>query len=157
MRHRAPAITAAALLATACAATVPPSPEPATRAGATAAALHLLDLYATHRFAAAWSMILPVAQRQVGESTWTGFYARCPGIQPGYRVLYTALLSNPPEPSAMVLVYITRGLPSDASAISLMFDYLSGRWLYDPVDLTEFSRGSVAADLAAAQADGVCT
>ena len=154
MKTRALASGAAILIA-ACSASAPPA-DPVTTAGATAAAHHLLDLYADRRFSAAWDMILPAAQRQVDEVTWDGFYARCPGIRSGYRVLYTTLTGDPVDPSALVVVYLTRGRPSDASVISLTFDYLLGRWRYDPVDLTEFSHGSVAADLAAAQADGVC-
>ena len=167
MRHRsllaAGAVLAAAVLISGCSSSAGagfPSPaapgQPETVAGATAAAQRYFGLYSAQQYPAAWGLLAPSVQQKVPEATWAAVHAACPSKSAGlgYDVKNVVVTGN----TAVATVTLAGALSNLVSG-SEAFTYASGRWEYvpDETDVAMYEHGSVAADVAAAQAQGLCT
>jgi hypothetical protein len=159
VRYGVTAAAAAATLLAGCATANGWRPaEPDTAAGARAAAGRLLGYYAAGQFGQAWAMLEPATQEQVPRATWTGFYDQCSAVTGVRYHISDAVLSG--EYGAKVVAVVAVSTRADALPpgypLTLSFGYDGTRWRYQPNSTAIWTHGSVAADLAAARAAGVC-
>ena len=127
--------------------------QPETTAGAEAVAQQYLGLYSAGQFAASWNLLTPFVQKEVPEATWVGMHQGCPSQTAGmaYDVKNITMTGN----TAIATVTLA-GAASSLASGSEAFTYAGGRWGYTPSDLALYQHGSVAADVAAAKAQGYC-
>lgn len=125
-----------------------------TQAAVRAAAERFYRLYTTNRFAASWDLLTPDAQRQVPVQLWVGVHNRCPVAGEGTARVITAvtMLGN-----AAIVTERVAGTVSRHAMAEDVFNYSHGRWGYSPGSLGIYQHRSVAADVAAARAAGLCT
>jgi hypothetical protein len=132
-----------------CAAAVltpPPARDPVT--AARAAAARVMGDFAARRYADAWQMLTPADQRAVPEATWVAVYGGCQHAPLAYAAGTPALSAGGTAAGVPVTV---AGYP-----VLVDFAYDGGRWRYHPASLSMFAAGTVAADIAADRAAGIC-
>lgn len=128
--------------------------EPLTKAGAKAAAAKFYRLYANGEFAASWDLLTLTARRAIPRATWVRVHARCLSADAGTgRVIKAVLVFG----NAAIVTETVEGAASRSRNSHDVFNYAGGHWAYAPNDLTIYHHGSVAADIAAAKAQGFCT
>jgi hypothetical protein len=158
-RPRLAAAAAAVAALSACSSPAPWHPaEPDTAAAAGTAAGRLLGYYAAGRFGQAWDMLTVPVQQQVPRATWNGFYGGCFAVTGVTYTVRQAVIRDPASAEVIAVVAVsTRGDgPPPGYPLTLAFDYDGNRWRYQPNSTAIWGHGSVAADLAAARAAGVC-
>ncbi|MGH3401097.1 MAG: hypothetical protein ACRDRJ_01025, partial [Streptosporangiaceae bacterium] len=136
-------------------ATAPPGRgEARTQAAVRAAAARFYRLYTTSRFAAAWDLLTPEARRHVPVNLWVGVHNRCPVAGGGTARVITAVtvLGN-----AAIVTERIAGTVSRPGMAEDVFNYSHDHWGYSPSNLGIYQHRSVAADVAAARAAGLCT
>jgi hypothetical protein len=136
-------------------ATVPVDPaEPKTKAGARAAATHFYGLYFASQFAASWALLAPVARSQISRSVWVAVHDGClPTTLRKARVIKSVTLFG----DTAIVAQRLPGARSRRGKSDDVFSYTNGHWGYSPGNPGIYHHGSVAADLAAAKAAGLCT
>jgi hypothetical protein len=128
--------------------------EPKTKAGAHAAAASFYRLYSIGRFAASWDLLTPTAQRAIPLTTWVDVHKACPSVAAQKaRVIRSVLVFG----NAAIVTETIAGARSRRSKAHDVFSYTDGHWEYAPNDLSIYQHRSVAADIAAAKAQGFCT
>jgi hypothetical protein len=128
--------------------------EPETKAGARAAAARFYRLYSSGQFAASWVLLSPTTQRAVPRGLWVSVHERCPTPGAGAgRVIKSVLVFG----NAAIVTGAVSGAGSRLGRSHDVFNYTDGHWGYTPNDLNIYHHGSVAADIAAAKAQGFCT
>lgn len=149
-----PAATSPASAAAAASAASTPA-QPETAAGAKAAAQQYFGLYSAGQYAAAWPLLAPTAQKAVPEATWAAVHQDCPSESAGlaYDVKNVTVTG-----STAIATVTLAGAASSLASGSEAFTYAGGKWGYapSPSDLSLYQHGSVAADVAAAKAQGYC-
>lgn len=130
-------------------------PEPETKAGVRAAAAKFYSLYSANQLAASWDLLSPGTQRAAPRAVWVGVHARCTSLSgsDGGRVIKSVLLFG----NAAIVTETLAGAESRLGEAHDVFNYSDGHWGYAPNDLNIYHHGSVAADIAAAKAQGFCT
>jgi hypothetical protein len=129
-------------------------PEPKTKAGVRAAAAKFYSLYSASQFAASWDLLSPAAQREVPRALWVSVHAGCPALSGGTaRVIKSVLVFG----NAAIVTETLAGAESQIGKSRDVFNYSDGHWGYAPNDLSVYGHGSVAADIAAAKAQGFCS
>jgi hypothetical protein len=109
--------------------------------------------YFADRFAAAWYLLAPDVQRQVPKKVWAGVHDGCPSATSGVtRVIKSVTVFGN---TAIVSETVLRE-QSRRNTVEYVFYYMAGHWGYSPVDPGIYHRGSIAADIAAAKAAGLC-
>jgi hypothetical protein len=134
--------------------TAPPAApvSPQLRTGARAAATQFYQLYSASQFAAFWNLLSPATKRQVAENTWVSVHRACPSAGAGRSRSIEAVTVFG---TAAIVTEAVTGVSRDSTED--VFSYANGRWSYSPADLSIYGHGSVAADIAAAKAAGLCT
>jgi hypothetical protein len=127
--------------------------EPETQAGARAAATRFYRLYTTSRFAASWDLLSAEVRRQVPRRLWIGVHVRCPVAAGGTARVITAVTVFG---NAAIVTERVAGTVSRRTMAEDVFNYFNGRWGYSPSNLGIYHHRSVAADVAAARAAGLC-
>jgi hypothetical protein len=133
--------------------TAPPPAQvsPQVREGARAAAVQFYGLYSAGQFAEFWNLLSSATKRQVSESTWVSVHNACSSAgAAGARSIKAVTVFGT---AAIVTEAITGAAHGTAEDV---FNYADGRWSYSPADPSVYGHGSVAADIAAAKAAGLC-
>lgn len=166
MGYRAMALTAVAVTAglalAACSAaspsptasTKPPRPvhtapltEPATVAAVWADAADYLSLASAGQFAITYQLLSASARQAITQQAWVAVHRTCAGTS--YQIKHVAVAGK----TATVTVGLTGG---HRGTLTETLVYAAGSWGVSPADLSLYQHGSVAADVAAAQAQGGC-
>jgi hypothetical protein len=129
-----------------------PLPSGAT-ASARATATQFDSEYFASDYAASWALLTPDAQQQVPKNVWVKVHQSCPATTAG--VTRTIKAVTVFGTTAIVTEAIT-GPDSRRNTAENVFDYVGGQWRYAPVNPGIYHRGSIAADIAAAKAAGLC-
>jgi hypothetical protein len=131
----------------------PPSPvSPQMQTGARAAAAQFYELYSAGQFAAFWTLLSSATKSQVPKNTWVSVHEACPSAGAGKsRSIKAVTVFGTAAIVTEVITGASRGSTED------VFSYANGRWSYSLADLSVYGHGSVAADIAAAKAAGLCT
>ncbi len=128
--------------------------QPETAAGARATAQQYFDLYSAGEYVAAWALLSPAAQKAIPQSVWVAVHEGCPSASAGlaYDVTHITMAGN----TAVATVTLAGALSKLATG-SEAFAYSGGRWGFSPSDMSMYGHGSVAKDIAAAKAKGLCS
>jgi len=128
--------------------------EPKTQAGARAAAAHFYGMYFASQFAASWDLLAPTAQGQVPQRVWIAVHDGClpPRAGEKTRVIESVTIFG----DAAIITGKPAGAPSRHRTARSVFNYANDHWGYSPNDLSIYHHRSVAADIAAARAAGLC-
>ncbi len=127
--------------------------EPETKAGARAAAAKYYRLYSASQFAASWDLLSPSTEGAVPRAVWVSVHAGCLSADAGTaRVIKSVLVFG----NAAIVTETIAGAPSRLGKAHDVFNYTNGHWGFAPNDLGIYHHGSVAADIAAAKAQGFC-
>jgi len=126
-------------------------PEPKTKDGAHAAAVHFYRLYSTGQFEASWDLLTSTARQAIPLTTWVAVHKACPSAQRARVIKSVLVFGN----AAIVTETLAGARPRRGKAHDV-FSYADGHWAYAPDDLSIYLHGSVAADIAAAKAQGLC-
>jgi hypothetical protein len=125
-----------------------------TEAGARAAAARFYRLYSGRQFAASWDLLAPAAKRQVAKRVWIGVHGGClAAIGAGGRVIRSVTVFG----DAAIVTHQLTGAQARHRIARDIFNYADGRWGYSPADLSVYLHGSIAADISAAKAAGLCS
>ncbi|HUY48618.1 MAG TPA: hypothetical protein VMV92_23345 [Streptosporangiaceae bacterium] len=112
-----------------------------------------LTLYSAGQFAVTYQMLSASARRAISEQTWIAVHKGCPGVTAGmtYQIRHVAVAGK----TAAVTVALA-GAVSKLGSDTETLVYADGHWGFSPGDLSLYRHRSVAADLAAARAEGGC-
>jgi hypothetical protein len=127
--------------------------EPATAAGARAAAVRYFDLYAAHQYAASWPMLSHAARRDVSRNSWTKIHQECittSGL--AYKIGHIVLAGH----TAVVKVSLA-GVASKLGSEEQSFAYQHGKWHYVPSDLPVYKGHTVTQAVADLRAQQICS
>jgi hypothetical protein len=125
-----------------------------TEAGARAAAARFYRLYSDRHFAASWDLLAPAAKRQVAKRVWIGVHGGClAAIGTSARVIRSVTVFG----DAAIVTHQLTGAHARHCITRDIFNYADGRWGYSPADLGVYRHGSIAADISAAKAAGLCS
>jgi hypothetical protein len=89
----------------------------------------------------------------VPRSLWIGLHVRCPVAAVGTARVITAVTVFG---NAAIVTERVAGTVSRRTMAEDVFNYFNGRWGYSPSNLGIYHHRSVAADVAAARAAGLC-
>jgi hypothetical protein len=127
--------------------------EPRTKAGARAAAAHFYGLYFRNQFAASWDLVAPAAKSQIPRSVWVAVHDGCPSTSRGRtKVIKSVTLFG----DTAIVTERAPGTRSERGKSADVFNYTNGHWGYSPGNPGIYHHGSVAADIVAAKAVGLC-
>lgn len=131
----------------------PPAANLAIRAAARPAASRFYTVFFAGQAKDSWQLLAPAAKREITLRVWQGVHSAC---KPGSAV-------RPPVIRAVTVfgdAAIVTAVPADQSSrrhtVRDVFNYVDGRWGYQPADISIYFHGSVAADAAAAKRAGLC-
>ncbi len=131
----------------------PPAPvPPGARTGVRAAAAQFDSAYFAGQFAAAWSLLAPTVRRKVTERVWVGVHDACPSTASG---VTRAIKAVTVFGNTAIVTEAVRA-QSRRHTVEYVFYYMDGHWGYSPVDPGIYLHRSVAADIGAAKAAGLC-
>jgi hypothetical protein len=128
--------------------------QPATAAAARSAALRYFSVYSAGQYGASWALLNPAVQRVIPRDVWVAVHEGCFGASTG--LAYDIKRVAVDQDTAVVTVSVAS---AQAKAVSgnEAFAYADGRWGYMPADMGLYKHGSVAKDIAAAKARGLCS
>jgi hypothetical protein len=136
---------------TATASSVRPA-TPHMKASARAAAEQFYTLYAESQYASLWNLLAPATKHQVSRKAWIGVHNACSAAGTGKsRVIKAVTVFGNAAIIAETVTGVLSGTAED------VFNYTDGRWRYTPQNPSIYRHRSVAADIAAAKAAGLCT
>jgi hypothetical protein len=128
-------------------------PQPRTKAGVHTAAANFYRLYSVGQFAASWDLLTPTAQQAIPLTTWVAVHKGCSSAAAQKaRVIRSVLVFG----NAAIVTQTIGGARPRRGKAHDVFSYANGHWGYAPNDLSIYQHGSVAADIAAARAQGLC-
>jgi hypothetical protein len=135
----------------------PPNPLPAdAMTTARTAAAQFDSLYFASRFAASWALLAPDAQRQIPETVWVRVHDGCSSATSATSGVTRTIKSVTVFGNAAIVTESVLTLPSTRHTLEYVLNYADSRWSYSPGDLSIYHRRSIAADIAAAKAAGLC-
>jgi hypothetical protein len=123
------------------------------RTSAREAATRFYGLYFAGQFANSWDLLAPAAKRQIPRSVWVGVHEGCLSAGAGNSAVVKSVTVF--GKAAIVTEAIADGSPGSGT-VAAVFNYSNGQWGYSPGDPSVYHHGSVAADIAAAKAAGLC-
>jgi hypothetical protein len=127
--------------------------QPRTKAGVHTAATNFYRLSSVGQFAASWDLLTPTAQQAIPLTTWVAVHKRCSSAAAQKaRVIRSVLVFG----NAAIVTQTIAGARARRGKAHDVFSYANGHWAYAPNDLSIYQHGSVAADVAAAKAQGLC-
>lgn len=126
--------------------------EPKTKAGARAAAARYYRQFFSGQFSAAWNLLAPAARRRIPQRTWVKVHLGCSAASEGSAGAITSVTLF-----GDAAIVTQKRHQSHARVTRGIFNYVHGRWGYSPDDSSIYQYGSVAADIAAAKAHGLCS
>jgi hypothetical protein len=126
---------------------------PAMVASARAAATTFNRLYLARRFGSSWELLSAAAKQHVPRPVWVGVHDGCRPASVGRaRTIRAVTIFGD---VAIVTEALAAGSATSGTAEEV-FDYHNGRWGFSPQYPNVYQHGSVAADIAAATAAGLC-
>jgi hypothetical protein len=127
--------------------------KPGMKAGARAAAANFYGLYSANRFAASWDLLTSTTRRLIPRHVWVTVHEACPSAGAAKaRVIEAVTVFG----DAAIITEKVPGAPPWLRTTEDVFNYANGHWHYSPGNLGIYEHGSVAADVAAAKAAGLC-
>jgi hypothetical protein len=146
------ATTTAAATARPTAAPTAPLPTGA-KATARAAAAQFDRVYYAGQYAASWNLLAPAVRSQVPENVWVGVHDGCAAAVSGVsRVIRSVTVFG----NTAIVTETVRGSQSRRDTAEYVFVYTNGSWGYSPVYPGIYHGSSIAADIHAAKAVGLC-
>jgi hypothetical protein len=133
-----------------------PSParsELAMTTGARSAANAWYRLAATEHFSASWQLLNPAFKKKIPLKVWVEVHQACPTASTRVRRTITSVTVF--GTAAIVTEKVT-GPHMGQGTSSDVFNFTGGQWTYSPNDINIYQHSSVAADVAAAKAAGLC-
>jgi hypothetical protein len=124
--------------------------EPQTVAAVRADAGDYLSLYSAGQYAITYQMLTPSVRQAINQQAWVAVHKGCPGAGVTFKIARVAVAGK----TAVVTASLSGGGQKSSQTEKLV--YANGHWGVSPRDLSLYQRGSVAADVAAAQAQGRC-
>jgi hypothetical protein len=121
-------------------------------AASTAAAY--FGFYGAGQYAAVYPMIAPAARRSISETVWIRLHEECRSSATAglsYRVTDPILAGR----TAVVTVGYA-GAAASLGSEQVTFVYTSGKWYYEPADLSIYKDHDLRQALAAAKGAGLC-
>ena len=132
----------------------PPAHPPAgAKAAARAAAAQFDSAYFARRYAASWSLLAPAVRSEVPENVWVGVHDGCAAATSGLRRVIRAVTVFG---NTAIVTETIRGSQSRHDTAEYVFVYANGSWGYSPVYPGIYRGTSIAADIHAAKAVGLC-
>jgi hypothetical protein len=125
--------------------------EPRTEAAVRADADDYLSLYSAGQYAITYQMLSTSARRAVSQQAWMAVHHGCPGGGLVYKIARVVVTGN-----TAVVTATLPGASRDKARQTETLVYADGHWGFAPRDLNLYQHGSVAADVAAARAQGGC-
>jgi len=134
--------------------TAPAAPLPTgAKAAARAAAAQFDSVYFAGRYSASWNLLAPAVRSQVPERVWVGVHDGCVAATSGVRrvIRSVTVFGN-----TAIVTETVRGSQSRQDTAEYVFVYTDGSWGYSPVYPGIYHGRSIAADIDAAKAAGLC-
>lgn len=104
-------------------------------------------------FASSWGMLAPAARRAIPLRVWVAVHEACPpGDGTRRRIIKSVTIFG----DAAIVTTTINGVPAKLVTDEDAFSFADGRWGFFPQDLGLYQHKSVAADVAAARAAGLC-
>jgi hypothetical protein len=130
------------------------SPLPSgAMASARAAAARFDSEYFASQYAASWNLLASDVRRQVPENVWVKVHQSCPAATSGVtRTIKAVTVFG----TTAIVTETVLGPNSHRNTAENLFYFAAGHWGYAPVNPGIYHRGSIAADIAAAKAAGLC-
>lgn len=129
-----------------------PSATASQKASARAAAKRFYGLYAASHYSTLWSQLAPAIRHEVSRKAWIGVHEACSATVAGKsRVIKAVTVFG----NAAIVAETVAG--AKPGTVEDVFNYTGGHWRYSPQAPGIYRHGSVAADIAAAKAAGLCT
>ena len=130
-----------------------PSITPKVEAAVRPAAAHFYSVLSARKFTASWDLLAPSVKKQVPLGVWVGVHEACQNAAVGKpRAIKAVTVFG----NAAIVTTVISGAPADGRVSEDVFNYANGRWTYSPRNIGIYLHGSVAADVAAAKAAGLC-
>jgi len=142
---------AAAAATTPTAGTAPAVPDTAAAAKATAA--QFFALYSAGQWAPAWQYLTAADKAEAPLSVYTAVHEGCPSAAAGlaYKLQQVNKAGN-----TAVITYSLSGVASAIGSGTMAETWTAAGWTVNPDDMSIYSHGSAAADIAAAKAKDSC-
>jgi hypothetical protein len=110
-------------------------------------------LYFAGKFAIAWKLLAPGARHLVSRGLWVQVHDSClAGSAGGSRAITAVTVFG----NAAIVTATMPGVAHKSGLAEEVFNYSGGRWGFSPEYMAIYRQGSLAADIAAAKAAGVC-
>jgi hypothetical protein len=124
--------------------------EPQTVAAVRSDADDYLSLYSAGQYAITYQMLSAAARQAITEQVWVAVHKGCPGAGRVYKIAHVVVTGK--------TAVVTASLPGSGKQGSQTetLVYANGHWGVSPRDLSLYQHGNVAADVAAAHAEGHC-
>ena len=124
--------------------------EPQTVAAVRSDADDYLSLYSAGQYAIIYQMLSAAARQAITEQAWVAVHQDCPGAGRAYKIAHVVVTGK----TAVVAASLPGSGKQGSQTETLV--YANGHWGVSPRDLSLYQHGSVAADVAAAHAQGHC-
>jgi len=122
------------------------------KAAARPAAAHFYAVYSARRYVASWHLLAPASARQIRVRAWVAVHRACASAASAKpRIKAVTVFGN-----AAIVTTTMAGVPAGRATTEDVFNFADGRWGYSPEDLGIYRQRSVAADVTAAKAAGLC-
>lgn len=131
----------------------PPAADPAVRAAARPAATLFYEKFSARLFKDSWQLLAPGAKREIPLRVWQGVHRACqpvPALRPPV-IKAVTVFGN-----AAIVTAVAADASSRRHTTREVFNFVGGRWGYQPADIGIYFHGSIAADTAAARRAGLC-
>lgn len=132
----------------------PPAPPPSgAKATVRAAAARFDSMYFARRYAESWNLLASAVRSEVPENVWVGVHDGCAAATSGMRrvIKSVTVFGN-----TAIVTETVRGSQSRQRTAEYVFVYMGGSWGYSPAYPGIYHGRSIAADIQAAKAAGLC-
>jgi hypothetical protein len=129
--------------------------QPETRAGIRAAASRFYALYAAGEWSQSWESLSSSSRKAVPRSLWTASHKGCPPKSAGLaRVIKNITMAG----STAIVTETVAGALGKLGTVADDWKYQHGTWglQLSANDIALYSKGTAAAVIAAAKAEGIC-
>jgi hypothetical protein len=128
-------------------------PQLALQTGARQAAASWYHLSSSGQLTASWQLLAAAVKKQIPLKVWVAVHEGCPAANTGVTRTITSVTVL--GTAAIVTEKVT-GPKARNSTSNDVFNLGNGQWTYSPNDINVYQHSSVAADITAAKAKGLC-
>jgi hypothetical protein len=151
--HSSPAAANAGSATAGATATGSAPVAPDTSAAAKSAAAQFFALYSAGQWAPAWQYLTAADKAEAPLSVYTAVHQGCPSEAAG---LAYAIKEVTMAGKTAVITYSLSGVAAAIGSGTMAETWTAAGWTVNPDDMSIYSHGSAAADIAAAKAKGSC-